>query len=289
MQPKLTPYGFDLGRFVQLLTRPNLGFPKPTGPHDDAFPDSGLIQLPQVVSTALCDQAIADYSLFEEVRRQKKCVIQDPNGRNLRVTNFHLRSQAAREIGLNKIFHEHAGQFFGAKSCIYTSLYFKHGSQQKPHIDTPYFWTRPFNLFVGVWVALEDVQPTAGPLVYYPGSHLLFSSEQKLRAVFLQAGRNIQRMFELMQIEIERHCTPQTMNIKKGDALIWHPGLMHGGTLATELNTTRHSLVFHVAPLGINVRDHRVFPGNFVNLPSYGIVSENNSYYCRGILPTAMI
>jgi ectoine hydroxylase-related dioxygenase (phytanoyl-CoA dioxygenase family) len=289
MQSKLSPYGFDFGRFVHLLTRPNIGFPKPTGPHDNAFPDSGLIQLPNAMPVDLCDQAIADYGQFENFRHQKRCVIHDQNGRNLRVANFHLHSQSALKIGLNKTFHECAGKFFGAQSCIYTSLYFKHGSQQKAHVDTPFFWTRPFNLFVGVWVALEDVQPTAGPLLYYPGSHRFFASEQQLREVFLRANRDVQRMFELMRIEIENHCLPETVNIKKGDALIWHPGLMHGGSNATDPRATRHSLVFHFAPLGVNVRDHRIFPQNFINLPSYGVIRNNDGYYCRGKLPTAMI
>jgi hypothetical protein len=289
MEPRLSPYKIDSGRILRLLMRPNIGYPKPTGPHDDYFPATGIIQIPAAIPPALCDQAIADYADFEKFRKQKHCVIHDAHGRYYRVANFHLYSGSARKIGLNTIFHKHAGRFFGAQSCIYTSLYFKHGSQQKPHLDTPYFWTRPFNLFVGVWVALEDVQPSAGPLVYYSGSHRMFNSEQQLREAFTRSGNNVQDMFDMMRTEIERSCSPLTMTIKKGDALIWHPGVMHGGSLATDASATRHSMVFHFAPLGINVRDHRAFPKNFTNLPSYGVIKEGDSYYCRGKLPTAMI
>lgn len=289
MQPKLSPYGFDIARYTRLLSRPNIGYPTPTGPHDDVFPNSGMIHLPNAIPQELCDRAVLEYADFEAFRSKKNCVIFDENQRNYRVANLHLRSEALLEIGLTELCHEYAKRFFGAQSTIYTSLFFKHGSQQSPHIDTPFFWTRPFNLFVGVWVALEDVREDAGPLIYYPGSHLLFNSEQSLREVFIEAERDVQKMFGLMQARIEQTCKPEYATIRKGDVVIWHPGLMHGGSLAKNQELTRQSAVFHFAPLGVNVRDHRVFPENFVNYPTYGVVKEGAGYYCQAAMPTAMI
>lgn len=289
MKPKLSPYGFDAGRYLHLIARPNAFYPAPSGPNDDVFPDDGLIRVPGAIPPDLCDRAIAEYDDFETLRREKGCVIADDQQRNHRVANLHLASPALREIGLTGAFHERAGRYFGSRSTVYTSLYFKHGSQQDPHIDTPFFWTRPFNLFVGVWVALEDVQPTAGPLMYFPGSQRYFASEAELRDVFERAGKDPQQMFKLMHAEIAKHCRPQTVLIRKGDAVIWHPGLMHGGSMATVKGHTRQSAVFHFAPLGVNVRDHRVFPGDFRNIPTYGVIQERGQYYCRAALPTAMI
>jgi phytanoyl-CoA hydroxylase len=292
MQEKLSPFPpfrFDIGRYLHLLTRPNIGYPRPTGPHDDVFPDSGLIRLPGAVDPSLCDEAVAEYDSFENLRREKGCVINDNNGRNYRVSNLHLRAQVLRDIGLNPVFHDAATRFFGARSSIYTSLHFKHGSQQDPHIDTPFFWTRPFNLFVGVWVALEEVRETAGPLFYYPGSHRQFNSEQALRDAYERGGRNPPGMFKVMHAEIEQRCKREMVLLKKGDAVIWHPGLMHGGAMATVADQTRHSAVFHLAPLGVNVRGDRVFPRDFANLPAYGLVRQGAGFYCRATLPTAMI
>jgi phytanoyl-CoA hydroxylase len=290
MSPRLSPYGFDVGRYVRLLVRPNVGLrPVNRRTQDQIFPESGLLHIPRAITPDLCNEAINDYAEFEELRRRFGCAIQDHEGRNYRVANLHLRSKAMRQIGLTRAFHEAASRFFNAPSTIYTSLYFKHGSQQSPHIDTPFFWTRPFNFFVGVWVALEDVAGDAGPLIYYPGSHRLFNSEQALRSVFEQAGHDVQRMFKLMRSEVELQCTAQTVLIKKGDAVIWHPGLMHGGSPAVRADLTRHSNVFHFAPLGVNVRDHRVFPRDFANLPTYGVVKEDDGYYCRTSLPATMI
>jgi len=33
--------------------------------------------------------------------------------------------------------------------------------------------TYPEGYLVGAWVAVEDIHPDSGPLVYYPGSHRL--------------------------------------------------------------------------------------------------------------------
>lgn len=290
MSSKLSPYTFDIGRYFRLIARPNVGrWSKDRGPRDDVFPQSGLIHLPQAVPPQLCEQAVAEYAEFEAFRRRRGCAVEDTLQRHYRVANLHLQSVAMRKVGLSRVFHDFAQRFFGAPSTVYTSLYFKHGSQQSPHIDTPFFWTRPFNLFVGVWVALEDVSVDAGPLIYYPGSHLLFNTEDALREVFLQSGGDVQRMFSLMKTTVEQQCAAEPVLIRRGDAVIWHPGLMHGGSQATRSAATRHSNVFHLSPLGVNVRDHRVFPRNFINLPKYGIVEESGAYYCRGALPAAMV
>jgi len=151
---KLSPYSsFDFRRFVDLVRAPNLRLDtllKASPPRDQVFPASGLIHLPGAVSAQLCDQAVEDYRLFEIFRLNEGCLVANPQGRNYRLTNFHLKSDALLEIGLSNKFHELMTDFFGRKSSVYTSLTFKHGSEQLPHIDTPYFWTRPFNLFAGV-------------------------------------------------------------------------------------------------------------------------------------------
>lgn len=288
---KLSPYGFDIGRLVTLVTRPNLRLETLSNvpaPDDSVFPESGLIEIPGAVPGNLCDEAVRQHEEFEAFRERKNCAIRDANGRNYRLTNFHLKCPPLLQIGLSDDFHRHSAAFFRRPSTVYTSLFYKHGSQQDAHIDTPYFWTRPFNLYVGLWVALEDIKDTAGPLFYYPGSHKFFSSEAALKDVHAKAGGDVQAMFRLMRQEIERTTQPVRMLLKKGDAVIWHPGILHGGTKATDPHATRYSTVFHLAPLGVNVSQD-AFPRNFVNLPTYGVLKKGGNYYCRGALPRVMI
>jgi ectoine hydroxylase-related dioxygenase (phytanoyl-CoA dioxygenase family) len=95
-------------------------------------------------------------------------------------------------------------------------------------------------------------------------------------------------MFDLMRSEIELEIKPELALIKKGDAVIWHPGLMHGGSPATKPGATRYSSVFHFAPTGVNVRS-KAFPNDFMNLPTYGLKTNGGNPYCRVSLPAVMI
>ncbi len=288
---RLSPYRFDIGRFLALARRPNLRlnpFASVAPPDDAAFPETGLIRIPGAIPPELCAAAIREHDQFERFRERRHCLIRDPAGRNYRLANFHLKSPSLLQIGLAAAFHRHATAFFRRPSTLYTSLCYKHGSQQDAHIDTPFFWTRPFNLFCGLWVALEDVAPTAGPLFYYPGSHRLFNSEDKLRQLYARAGNDVQSMFRLMTAEVASTCERVPLILQRGDAVMWHPGVLHGGARATDPQATRYSIVFHLAPLGVNVRQS-TFPHAFPDLPTYGIVGREGRYYCRTGLPRIMV
>lgn len=288
---KLSPYNhyLDIIRYINLVKNPNFCFGSNPKSNNNIFPEAGLLHFPGIISGELCNKALQEYDQFEALLKKNNCNLSDECGRNYRIANLHLESAALREIGGKKEFHEMASQFFGSKSMIYTSLSFKYGTQQKPHIDTPFFWTRPFNLFVGVWVALEDINPEAGPLIYYPGSHHYYSSEDQLISVFKESGQDVQLMFDLMRVEIERHIKPEQVLIKKGDIVCWHPGLLHGGMMATNSKLTRRSAVFHLTPFGTNVRDNSTFPNNFINYPTYGVINDEYGTYCRVGKPAIMI
>jgi hypothetical protein len=47
------------------------------------------------------------------------------------------------------------------------------GSQQGVHSDSIHMTTYPLGYLSAAWIALEDIHPASGPLVYYPGSHKL--------------------------------------------------------------------------------------------------------------------
>ena len=287
---KLSPFSqIDIARVTALLTKPNIGFGQATPPDDAAFPDSGLIQITGAVGKGLCEQAIAEYKAFETFREERGCAIRDAKGRNYRVNNLHIYSKPYLDIGTTPILHEHVSRFLRRQSCVYTSLAYEHGSQQLPHIDTPFFWTRPFNLYAGVWVALEDVQADAGPLFYYEGSQRYFNSEEELRDVWKSSGGNVDRMFVLIHEYIESKCKRVIPDLRTGDAVIWHPGIVHGGTRATNAQATRFSAVYHFAPVGVNVRDQRVFPGDFANVPTYGLRKNQGQFYARKNMPKVML
>jgi hypothetical protein len=292
MSKYLSPYRFDLMRYISLVARPNLtldSFSAISAPDDSVFPETGLLVFKGCISKDLCEKAVEEYDVFEKYRLSKNCHIHNELGRNYRLVNFHLKSDALLSIGLTNVLHEAVSKFFRRPSSIYTSLFYKHGSQQDAHIDTPFFWTRPFNLYTGVWVALEDVSENAGPLFYYPGSHNFFNSEKSLTDLYLSCNKDLNTMFSKMREAVEVNLKPVRLILKKGDAVIWHPGILHGGTLANDPFATRYSAVFHFAPLGVNVRMNDTFPMNFYNYPKYGVMKKYNNYYCRGSLPKVML
>lgn len=126
------------------------------------------------------------------------------------------------------------------------------GSQQGVHSDSIHMTTYPLGYLTAAWIALEDIHPDSGPLVYYSGSHrlpYLFSHELGIPAEdFHQRGYKsymeryepaIQRMIRDRQLE------PSHFIAQKGDVLIWHANLLHGGSARRDLHLSRRALVCH--------------------------------------------
>ena len=285
---RLSPYHFDFGRIIALILRPNFVFNDQRTSIKASFDNEGVQIFPDTISSKICDKIVREYDDFIELCRMKGVRHQYQDDRHYRLTNFHLISAELRYRILQSNAFEFASNFFGKPSSIYTSLYFKHGSQQEAHIDTPFFSTRPINQFVGLWVALEDIHVDSGPLFYLRGSHKILEDEDLLRRYFKNSNGDLPSFFNSLFEVVKEECERVEVVIQKGDALVWHPSLMHGGSLARNLNLTRNSAVFHLAPVGTNVRDDRKFLSNFINFPTYGIKKEHGKFYCRTSLPRFM-
>ena len=98
---------------------------------------------------------------------------------------------------------------------------------------------------VGVWVALEDVDEDNGPLLYYPGSHKLH--EYSMDDFDLEPGYHNYHKYEehIAQLVEQEKLEGEYGVIKKGDALIWHANLLHGGAEQKDSARSRHSQVTH--------------------------------------------
>ena len=125
------------------------------------------------------------------------------------------------------------------------SLNFVHGSGQPIHIDSLYMTPKTQSHLLATWIALEDVHPDAGPLVYYPGSH-------KIPLYTFADGTHHARQEEMnrwtayIQDKMERRgIKGQTFIAGKGDLFIWHSDLVHGGSALADRTKTRRSLVCH--------------------------------------------
>lgn len=168
---------------------------------------------------------------------------------------------------LKVVFAEKIKRFlmslFSDDVLAFQGLHFEVGSTQAIHQDTTYVVVdRPFNLAAS-WVALEDVQEGSGELVYYPGSHRfplymyrsrrlpwLYRHERLNWKPSLDGNEVHNRHLAMLREQAQsRGIQRETFLPRKGDALIWHAYLAHGGGPITGENLTRRSLVSHYCPL----------------------------------------
>jgi hypothetical protein len=126
------------------------------------------------------------------------------------------------------------------------------GSQQETHSDSIHMTTYPLGYLSAAWIAFEDIHPDSGPLVFYPGSHRLpfvFSKDVGIsEAEFQRAGyRSYQEKYEphIRRVIAERQLEPHYFHARKGDVLIWHANLLHGGSPRRNLALSRKSVVCH--------------------------------------------
>jgi hypothetical protein len=183
----------------------------------------------------LCDQAAAD------ARRML--------GSGRRVQDAWRRSAAVRALALSPVLHEALEAAYGRPSFPFQTLNFEIGSEQELHSDVIHFSSLPARFMCGVWIALEDVRPGSGPLVYYPGSHRL--PLLSMRDVGVNSGRPTPQDYgrHFVPRFAERIAAsglaPKELLIAKGQAFVWAANLAHGGRPIVQAGSTRRSLVVH--------------------------------------------
>lgn len=98
-------------------------------------------------------------------------------------------------------------------------------------------------------MALEDVDETNGPLMYFPGSHRWpsYTNEHIGRCIAELQDTPTQAIYEAMWRDlVEAHgAKPEYFHAKKGQALIWAANLMHSGTTQLHPARTRWLQVTH--------------------------------------------
>jgi ectoine hydroxylase-related dioxygenase (phytanoyl-CoA dioxygenase family) len=235
----------------------------------EQFRRDGFAYLPHFFDGATCDRIAAEAEQF--YARQGA-----GSDRADRTMNFHQESPAARRVLQDRPLHDLLQGLLGARPVFLQSIYFHRGSEQNPHSDYIYMSTRPDFHLCGFWMACEDIDEGAGPLVYYPGSHrlpiqnvqdryrdridavraALREDEARLRSFYQkrmdQTKESLLTCYFFDQWLEEIHAAlpkarlpRQTLQAKKGDVLIWHANLVHGGSSVADRGRTRKSLVAH--------------------------------------------
>jgi hypothetical protein len=188
----------------------------------------------------------------------------DEHGMGDRIGQLHQMKPELLELPSNERVRNFLEWIFGEEPVLMGSLQFERGTEQVAHIDAIFFWPEPAYAMAGVWIALEDVDPEAGPLFYLSGSHKwpFFHSDDVVRSRPELAERRRRARqgeadpdligqianawiedFKRVEAEFgaERICPP----LKAGDAVVWHSLLAHGGSPKINPALSRRSAVYH--------------------------------------------
>ena len=160
------------------------------------------------------------------------------------------KSETIKDIGLDADLMHFLDILMDGKTKLFQSINFINGSQQKTHSDSIHMTTFPLGGLIGVWIALEDVDMENGALHYYPQSHRLpyyMNSDYDNEGNFWKLGEKGYAEYEKMLAEkvAELNLEKEIFTCKKGDMLIWHANILHGGEPHIDKTRTRKSMVFH--------------------------------------------
>ena len=138
----------------------------------------------------------------------------------------------------------------------FQSLSFVQGSEQRAHSDSIHMTTEPPGYLIATWTALEDCAEDCGPLFYYPGSHHLpyvMTPDYDSGNTRLTIGNNSNRRYEdkIESLIREHGLEKKTFLARRGDVLIWHANLLHGGSAIARPGATRRSIVCHYYAEGV--------------------------------------
>jgi hypothetical protein len=166
-----------------------------------------------------------------------------------RIQDAWAFDEDVRAIAANEAVLDLLGKLYGRPAFPFQTLNFPVGTQQDAHSDAVHFSSLPERFMCGIWLAMEDISPHAGPLFYHPGSHrwpimtnaLIGRRGHGSTLASAQApyGPAWQALCDAQGSQEE------TFLARKGQALIWCANLLHGGSHQTDPHLTRWSQVTH--------------------------------------------
>jgi hypothetical protein len=171
------------------------------------------------------------------------------NAGERRIQDAWTFDEDVRAIASNEAVLDLLSKLYGRRAFPFQTLNFPVGTEQGAHSDSVHFSSLPERFMCGVWLAMEDVMPDAGPLFYLPGSHRwpIMTNGLIGRRGYGSKLASAQDPYGLVW---EALCTAYGVRAepflaRKGQALIWCANLLHGGSCQNDPKLTRWSQVTH--------------------------------------------
>lgn len=175
-----------------------------------------------------------------------------------RCLNPHFQVPRLKELTHDPRLIRLMSVLLGIKAIPFQTITGHAGSQQGAHSDSIHMTTYPMGYLTAVWIAFEDIHEDSGPLEYYPKSHSLpymLSSDLINEPIDINYKRQswYSDVYEKATIElVQKHKLEQKFFVcKKGDILIWHANLIHGGSKRKNMNLSRKAMVGHYFGEGV--------------------------------------
>ncbi len=184
---------------------------------------------------------------MDELLAQNKI---DFNYTHTKIFNAYQKSYTIRKIIKEHRLLELLHFILDKKVLPFQTINFFKGSEQQAHSDSIHMSTFPNGYLIAAWIALEDISTEQGPVFYYPGSHQLpyitnADYPNASNKWLLDGDANIKYEQKIQSVIEENQLTKSTFTAKKGDLLIWHANLLHGGEPVLNADLTRKSMVTH--------------------------------------------
>ena len=166
---------------------------------------------------------------------------------------------------LNGLIGEEMGMNLNLTNWISTERSFHQDDYLNPeHVNGHY---------LAAWIALDDIHPDSGVFEFVPGSHkwpvMRMAKVLELLEPHQRTDPNWPRIAEqildpLWEEEIERRGAEiKSVDLKKGDILIWHSWLLHRGGKPKNPDLLRKALICHYS--GIKHRPDMKTPELYEN------------------------
>lgn len=203
----------------------------------------GYMIVENAFDAATCDAVNAE---IERMMRSRR--LQFTNGNKLMFAN--RKSPIVRSVANDERLTGLLSFILDKEVVPFQTINFIEGSQQRAHSDSIHMTTYPLGYLIAAWIALEDVHHESGPLFYYPGSHrlpYLLNEDFNEGETSLHLGKKGYTDYEdVIEKLVKQHgYQPKEFLPKKGDVLIWHANLVHGGAPILQPGSTRKSMVVH--------------------------------------------
>lgn len=220
-------------------------------------------QFTEVQQEAICNWKKNGFMIFEkyfsdeqsdginkEIERllsDKKSNINDFN----KIMFANKQSEFIKAITLDKRINDILSFILGKEVVPFQTINFIKGSEQRTHSDSIHMTTYPLGYLIAIWIALEDINLEQGPLSYYPGSHtmdyVLNEDYQKGSSALKIGDDKHYSAYEdkIADVVKQSGISKQIFSAKKGDVLVWHANLLHGGEPIVNPSSTRKSMVVH--------------------------------------------